>query len=128
MRNKEKEDELRESNDPRHGHLNRPLFVEISTVATPAEAYARIAYALTEIRKYIVPDKNDEISQEQYQEAMEIDPSLVKEEYLNKRNGGGGGNSKLTEIVDNIKNDTSAQTKGEFFNKIAITQHKKKKT
>lgn len=78
MRDKVKEEELRETDDSRYSHLTKPLFVEISTVATPAEAYARIGYALKEIRKYIFPDKNDEISQQQLQEAMEFDPSLIK--------------------------------------------------
>uniref|UniRef100_T1PH41 KH domain protein n=1 Tax=Musca domestica TaxID=7370 RepID=T1PH41_MUSDO len=78
MRDPEREEALRQSGDPAYNHLNKNLFVEISTVASPAEAHARMAYALKEIRKYIIPDKNDEISQEQYRELMEIDPKLVK--------------------------------------------------
>ena len=45
--------------------------MEITAFAPPAEAHARVAYALTEIRKYIIPDANDEIRQEQMRE-MEI--------------------------------------------------------
>ena len=78
MRDKEKEEELRKSDDPRYSHLHKDLFLEISTVATPAECYARIAYALAEIRKYLIPDKNDEISHEQLREIMEIDPEMAK--------------------------------------------------
>jgi len=45
--------------------------VEITAFAPPAEAHARIAYALTELRKYLIPDSNDEIRQEQMRE-MEL--------------------------------------------------------
>lgn len=71
MRDKNKEDELRGSGDPRYAHLNQQLHVEISTVASPAEAYANIAYALAELRKYIMPDKFDVIRQEQLKELMD---------------------------------------------------------
>lgn len=47
-------------------------------MATPAECYARIAYALAEIRKYLIPDKNDEVSHEQLRELMEMDPESAK--------------------------------------------------
>ncbi|XP_055906706.1 KH domain-containing, RNA-binding, signal transduction-associated protein 3-like [Eupeodes corollae] len=77
MRNAEKEQELRESGDPRHAHLEKDLYVEISTVATPAEAHARIAYALAEIRKYLIPDSNDEVSQSQRKEMSE-DPEFIR--------------------------------------------------
>ncbi|XP_061396537.1 KH domain-containing, RNA-binding, signal transduction-associated protein 3-like [Musca vetustissima] len=78
MRDEEKEEALRQSGNPAFNHLNRNLFVEISTVAPPAEAYARISYALAEIRKYIIPDKNDEISQEQYRELMQMHPEYTR--------------------------------------------------
>ncbi|XP_061396527.1 KH domain-containing, RNA-binding, signal transduction-associated protein 3-like [Musca vetustissima] len=81
MRDQEREDELRQSGDPAFNHLNRDLYVEIGTIAPPAEAYARLAYALREIRKYIIPDRNDEISQEQYRELMQIDPQLARATY-----------------------------------------------
>ncbi|XP_075165308.1 KH domain-containing, RNA-binding, signal transduction-associated protein 2-like [Haematobia irritans] len=84
MRDADREEELRQSGDPAFNHLHKNLYVEISTVAAPAEAYARIAYALSEIRKYIIPDKNDEISQEQFRELMEIDPKLAKAGFGNK--------------------------------------------
>lgn len=45
--------------------------MEITAFAPPAEAHARIAYALTELRKYLIPDSNDEIRQEQMRE-MEL--------------------------------------------------------
>ena len=65
------EEELRSSLDPKYQHLQEDLHVEITAFAPPAEAHARIAYALTEVRKYLIPDSNDEIRQEQMRE-MEI--------------------------------------------------------
>lgn len=78
IRDRGKEEQLRNSGDPRYAHLQKDLFLEVSTVATPAECYARIAYALAEIRKYLIPDKNDEVSHEQLRELMEMDPESAK--------------------------------------------------
>ena len=36
--------------------------MEIVAFAPPAEAYARMAYALTQVRRYLVPDNNDQVS------------------------------------------------------------------
>lgn len=71
MRDRVKEEELRASKDPKYAHLNSDLHVEISTIAPPAEAYARIAYAMAELRKYLIPDSNDVIRQEQLRELMD---------------------------------------------------------
>lgn len=71
MRDKQKEEDLRLSNDPKYQHLHEELHVEITAFAPPAEAHARVAYALTEVRKYLIPDSNDDIRQEQMRE-MEI--------------------------------------------------------
>lgn len=51
--------------------MQEELHTEITAFAPPAEAHARIAYALTEVRKYLIPDSNDDIRQEQMRE-MEI--------------------------------------------------------
>ena len=59
------EEELRASGDPKYVHLAEDLHVEITAFAAPAEAHARIAYALAEVRRYLVPDNNDEIRKEQ---------------------------------------------------------------
>ena len=59
---------MRSSADPKYQHLQEDLHVEITAFAPPAEAHARIAYALTEVRKYLIPDSNDEIRQEQMRE------------------------------------------------------------
>ena len=55
FRDKAKEEELRKNPDPKYSHLQEELHVEVTAHAPPAEAYARIAYALTEIRRYLVP-------------------------------------------------------------------------
>lgn len=46
---------MRASGDPKFSHLTEDLHVEISAYATPAEAYARIAYALVAVRRFLVP-------------------------------------------------------------------------
>ncbi|XP_034941673.1 KH domain-containing, RNA-binding, signal transduction-associated protein 3-like isoform X5 [Chelonus insularis] len=71
MKDRQKEEELRQSSDPKYAHLNDDLHVEINVLAPPAEAHARIAYALAELRKYLIPDSNDIIRQEQMRE-MEL--------------------------------------------------------
>ncbi|KAJ8710333.1 hypothetical protein PYW07_009699 [Mythimna separata] len=65
MRDRQKEEELRNSLDPKYAHLTDELHVEISALAAPAEAHARIAYALAEVKKYLIPDTNDMIWQTQ---------------------------------------------------------------
>lgn len=62
---RQKEEEFRNSLDPKYAHLTDELHVEISAIAPPAEAHARIAYALAEVKKYLVPDTNDMIWQTQ---------------------------------------------------------------
>lgn len=74
MKDRKKEEELRASLDPKYAHLNDDLHVEISALAPPAEAHARIAFALAEVRKYLIPDNNDVIRQEQMREMLS-DPS-----------------------------------------------------
>uniref|UniRef100_A0A1A9W3P7 K Homology domain-containing protein n=1 Tax=Glossina brevipalpis TaxID=37001 RepID=A0A1A9W3P7_9MUSC len=81
MRDRSREEELRSMGDPKYAHLNKDLYVEISTIAPPAECYARVAYALAEIRKYLIPDKNDEVSHEQLRETMEMNPEMAKSSY-----------------------------------------------
>ncbi|XP_075985253.1 uncharacterized protein LOC142982574 isoform X2 [Anticarsia gemmatalis] len=68
MRDRQKEEELRNSLDPKYAHLSDELHVEITALAPPAEAHARIAYALAEVKKYLVPDTNDVIWQTQMRE------------------------------------------------------------
>lgn len=56
MRDREKEEELRLSLEPKYAHLSEDLHVEIHTIAPPAKAHTRIASALTQVRKYLIPD------------------------------------------------------------------------
>ncbi|XP_017090859.2 uncharacterized protein [Drosophila bipectinata] len=72
MRDRRKEEELRASGDSRYAHLFEDLHVEISTFAAPAEAHARIAYALAEVRRFLVPDYHDDIRQEQMWEMQAL--------------------------------------------------------
>ena len=55
------EEDLRNSSEPKYAHLSDDLHVEITAFAPPSEAHARVAYALAEVRKYLIPDANDEI-------------------------------------------------------------------
>uniref|UniRef100_UPI00358E1181 KH domain-containing, RNA-binding, signal transduction-associated protein 2-like n=1 Tax=Myxine glutinosa TaxID=7769 RepID=UPI00358E1181 len=68
MRDKEKEEELRKCGDAKYTHLNGELHVLIEVFAPPAQAYSRMGHALDEVKKYLVPDYNDEIRQEQLRE------------------------------------------------------------
>ncbi|XP_073446480.1 KH domain-containing, RNA-binding, signal transduction-associated protein 3 isoform X2 [Dendrobates tinctorius] len=68
MRDKAKEEELRKSGEAKYFHLNDDLHVLIEVFAPPAEAYARMGHALDEIKKFLIPDYNDEIRQAQLQE------------------------------------------------------------
>ncbi|CAH0760166.1 unnamed protein product [Diatraea saccharalis] len=71
MRDRQKEEELRNSLDPKYAHLSDELHVEISALAPPAEAHARIAYALAEVKKYLIPDNNDMMRQNQMRDIMD---------------------------------------------------------
>lgn len=101
MRDRAKEEELRTSKDPKYAHLNNDLHVEISTIAPPAEAYARIAYAMAELRKYLIPDSNDIIRQEQLRELMdstslndsEVNPKSSFKKLAHMQSANIGGNS-----------------------------------
>ncbi|KAM7345190.1 quaking related 58E-1 [Cochliomyia hominivorax] len=81
MRDHAKEEELRNSGNPKYAHLSRDLHVEISTVAPPSEAYHRLAYALAEIRKFMIPDANDNIRMEQMRELDGKDRLYKKSHY-----------------------------------------------
>ncbi|XP_029201572.1 KH domain-containing, RNA-binding, signal transduction-associated protein 3-like isoform X2 [Acropora muricata] len=68
MREKEKEEELRASGDPKYAHLEEDLHVLIEVEAPPGQAHARLGLAIEEIKKFLVPENNDEIHQEQMRE------------------------------------------------------------
>ncbi|XP_038218545.1 KH domain-containing, RNA-binding, signal transduction-associated protein 2-like isoform X4 [Zerene cesonia] len=71
MRDRQKEEELRNSLEPKYAHLSDELHVEISALAPPAEAHARIAYALAEVKKYLLPDSHDMIRQNQMRDMID---------------------------------------------------------
>ncbi|XP_078502934.1 KH domain-containing, RNA-binding, signal transduction-associated protein 2 [Lissotriton helveticus] len=68
MRDKAKEEELRKSGEAKYSHLSDELHVLMEVFAPPGEAYSRMSHALDEIKKFLVPDYNDEIRQEQLRE------------------------------------------------------------
>ncbi|KAM3863366.1 KH domain-containing, RNA-binding, signal transduction-associated protein 2 [Diretmus argenteus] len=68
MRDKGKEEELRKSGEAKYTHLSNDLHVLIEVFAPAGEAYSRMSHALEEIKKFLVPDYNDEIRQEQLRE------------------------------------------------------------
>lgn len=70
MRDRKKEEDLRQNCDPKYSHLNEDLHVEITAIAPPSECYARVAFALAEVRKFLIPDSNDTIRQEQLREIL----------------------------------------------------------
>lgn len=77
MKDRKKEEELRAGMDPKYAHLADDLHVEVNANGPPAEVHARIAYAMAELRKYLIPDSNDFIRQEQMRELMEDSESEV---------------------------------------------------
>ncbi|KAK9310110.1 hypothetical protein QLX08_000406 [Tetragonisca angustula] len=94
MKDRQKEEEYRMSLDPKYAHLSDDLHVEITALAPPAEAYARIAFALAEVRKYLIPDNNDNIRQEQMREmemSMADDPTSADDRRPSVRGVPGGG-------------------------------------
>nr|NP_001286722.1 quaking related 58E-1, isoform D [Drosophila melanogaster]AHN56517.1 quaking related 58E-1, isoform D [Drosophila melanogaster] len=96
MRDHGKEEELRSSGNPKYAHLSRDLHVEISTVAPPAEAYHRISYALGEIRKFMIPDANDDIRLEQLREMDGKERMYKKSHHYSKSYGDHGAYSSRT--------------------------------
>ncbi|XP_028399409.1 KH domain-containing, RNA-binding, signal transduction-associated protein 2-like [Dendronephthya gigantea] len=68
MRDREKEQELLESDDAKHGHLKEDLHVLIEVEAPKAEAHGRLAAGIAEVQKFLIPDPNDPIRQEQMRE------------------------------------------------------------
>ncbi|XP_063897616.1 KH domain-containing, RNA-binding, signal transduction-associated protein 2 isoform X2 [Helicoverpa armigera] len=99
MKDRQKEEELRVSGDPKFAHLSDELHVEISAFATPAEAHARIAYALAELRRFLVPDYNDDIRQEQMLE-MQILSSQSEQRRLTPPESSRSGSEEALPLRD----------------------------
>ncbi|XP_069613123.1 KH domain-containing, RNA-binding, signal transduction-associated protein 1 isoform X2 [Ranitomeya imitator] len=62
MRDKAKEEELRKGGDPKYNHLNMDLHVFIEVFGPPCEAYNRMAHAMEEVKKFLVPEQFLELS------------------------------------------------------------------
>eukprot|EP00058_Branchiostoma_floridae_P024112 XP_002609602.1 hypothetical protein BRAFLDRAFT_87823 [Branchiostoma floridae] len=72
MRDKKKEEELRESKDPKYVHLNDELHVLVEAFGQVADAHQRIAHGVAEVKKFLVPTHNDEIAQQQMEEMQYV--------------------------------------------------------
>ncbi|XP_075454226.1 KH domain-containing, RNA-binding, signal transduction-associated protein 2 [Ascaphus truei] len=92
MRDKAKEEELRKSGEAKYAHLSDELHVLIEVFAPPGEAYSRMSHALEEIKKFLVPDYNDEIRQEQLRELSYLNGS----EDSNRGRGARGRGIRVT--------------------------------
>ncbi|CAL8236638.1 unnamed protein product [Boreogadus saida] len=77
MRDKNKEEELRKGGEAKYAHLSMELHVFIEVTAPIPEAYLRMAHAMDEVKKFLIPEPGE---QEQY-----MDPH-----YLNGAQDGSG--------------------------------------
>jgi len=59
MRDKDKEEESRNSNDPKFHHLHDELHIQVEVLAPPLEGYGRLSAALSELKPLLQPDGND---------------------------------------------------------------------
>ncbi|XP_022102642.1 KH domain-containing, RNA-binding, signal transduction-associated protein 2-like [Acanthaster planci] len=78
QRDKKKEEDLRVEGAEKNAHLNEELHVLVEVFATASEAYNRLAHSLCELRKYLIPDPNDEIRQSQLQELAILNGSYTE--------------------------------------------------
>ena len=121
MKDSQNEEELRNSGDPRYAHLHRDLHVDVSTIASPSEAYARVAYALVEIRKYLVPDANDEIRKEQIGELKS--KGITSKSVQKPQISTGTSQNKIFTIFSktkNLINETDGKLKMTIFSKFFL--------
>lgn len=68
MRDREKEKEFLDSGEEKYAHLQEDLHVLIEVEAPKAEAHGRLSAAINEVQKFLIPDPNDPIRQEQMRE------------------------------------------------------------
>lgn len=59
MRDKNKEEELRKGGEAKYAHLAMELHVFIEVMAPIPEAYYRMAYAMEEVKKFLIPEPNE---------------------------------------------------------------------
>ncbi|XP_067099478.1 KH domain-containing, RNA-binding, signal transduction-associated protein 1a [Osmerus mordax] len=77
MRDKAKEEELRKGGEAKYAHLGMELHVFIEVMAPIPEAYVRMAHAMDEVKKFLIPET---LEHEQF-----MDPN-----YLNGAQDGSG--------------------------------------
>nr|XP_057903338.1 KH domain-containing, RNA-binding, signal transduction-associated protein 1b [Doryrhamphus excisus] len=68
MRDKAKEEELRNGGEPKYAHLSMELHVFVEVFAPVPDAYLRMGHAMEEVKKFLFPDVTDDICQEQFME------------------------------------------------------------
>uniref|UniRef100_A0A8C4NEM3 KH domain containing, RNA binding, signal transduction associated 1a n=1 Tax=Eptatretus burgeri TaxID=7764 RepID=A0A8C4NEM3_EPTBU len=68
MKDKAKEEEMRNSAEAKYDHLNDELHIQIEVYAPLEEAYCRMGQAVEHVKKYLIPDYNDDICQSQLME------------------------------------------------------------
>ncbi|XP_072026326.1 glycine-rich protein GRP33-like isoform X2 [Amphiura filiformis] len=78
MKDKQKEEDHRKEGMAKHAHLHEDLHVNIEVYAQATDAYQRLAHAITEVHKYMVPDPNDGIRQDQLRELAVIRGTYVE--------------------------------------------------
>lgn len=67
MRDKNKEEELRKGGEPKYAHLAMELHVFIEVFAPVPECYLRMAHAMEEVKKFLVPvDNVEDMHHDQY--------------------------------------------------------------
>ncbi|XP_048860735.1 KH domain-containing, RNA-binding, signal transduction-associated protein 1-like isoform X2 [Brienomyrus brachyistius] len=65
MRDKSKEEQLRKSGEAKYAHLSMELHVFVEVSAPVPEAYLRMARALEQVKKFLIPDTKGDLCQEQ---------------------------------------------------------------
>lgn len=87
MRDKDREEECRLQGG-KYSHLNEELHVHVETFGHPVDVYRKLSFALHELRLHLVPDYNDDVTQQQVQELAILNgtPPLAP-----KRGRGRGG-------------------------------------
>ena len=109
---------MRNSSDPKHSHLKEDLHVEITAFASPAEAYARLAFALTEIRKYLIPDSNDQIRQRQMREIQ-----IMKKLQSDEQNTCKDDSAQEMDISPSPQSETSVSPRPETQQQVETITH-----
>ncbi|CAG2114571.1 unnamed protein product [Medioppia subpectinata] len=112
MRDKQKEEELRQTMDAKYFHLNEELHVEITAFAPAPEAYTRMGNALQEVKRFLVPDYYDDIRQQQLRELGILNVDKKPNTKLRINDGIGGTRSTIRDNEQSIHqitaNDTSS--------------------